>query len=142
MPPLRERTTDIPTLVEYYVKNYSIELGYSVKLTEDALQALCQYSWEGNIKQLRDNIYHAMVNCDPGESITPKAFSLTMTQPVKQTLIGDKLHQENVSMEDYFINFVLRNQAYMSETQLAKKLGISRKSLWERRNKLGLKRKK
>ena len=140
VPPLRERKTDIPVLVEYYVKNYSIELGYSVKLTEEALQALCQYSWEGNIKQLRDNIYQAMVNCDPGELITPAAFSLTKKQPVKQARIGEKLYQDNVSLEDYFINFVLRNQEYMSETQLAAKLGISRKSLWERRHKLGLKR--
>ena len=47
-----------------------------------------------------------------------------------------------LSLEDYFTRFVLENQAHMSETDLAEKLGISRKSLWQRRNKLGLNRKK
>lgn len=47
-----------------------------------------------------------------------------------------------LSLEDYFTRFVLENQSHMSETDLAKKLGISRKSLWQRRNKLGLNRKK
>ena len=47
-----------------------------------------------------------------------------------------------LSLEDYFTSFVLENQENMSETALAQKLGISRKSLWERRNKLGISRKK
>ena len=47
-----------------------------------------------------------------------------------------------LSLEDYFTRFVLENQDHMSETELAKRLGISRKSLWERRNKLGINRNK
>lgn len=46
------------------------------------------------------------------------------------------------SLDDYFIQFVQENEAELSETELAKKLGISRKSLWERRQKLGIPRKK
>lgn len=139
VPPLRERAADIPMLAKYYVKKYSIELGYNVTLTEDVLQELCQQDWEGNVKQLRDHIYQAMVNCDPGESI---ALGMTKTKPISQAPVENKIFQENVSLEDYFINYVLHNQQYMSETQLAKNLGISRKSLWERRNKLSLKRQK
>lgn len=48
----------------------------------------------------------------------------------------------DLSLEGYFTRFVLENQEHMSETDLAKKLGISRKSLWQRRNKLGINRKK
>ena len=48
----------------------------------------------------------------------------------------------HLSLEGYFTKFVLENQDHMSETDLAKKLGISRKSLWQRRNKLGINRKK
>lgn len=48
----------------------------------------------------------------------------------------------DLSLEDYFTQFVIENQDHMSETDLAKKLGISRKSLWQRRNKLGINRKK
>ena len=48
---------------------------------------------------------------------------------------------QNLSLDDYFQRFVLDNQDGMSETALAKKLGISRKCLWERRQKLGIPRK-
>ena len=50
--------------------------------------------------------------------------------------------QNNMSLESYFTQFVLENQQSMSETELANKLGISRKCLWERRQKLGIPRKK
>ena len=48
----------------------------------------------------------------------------------------------DLSLEGYFTKFILENQDHMNETDLAKKLGISRKSLWQRRNKMGLNRKK
>jgi DNA-binding NtrC family response regulator len=47
-----------------------------------------------------------------------------------------------MSLEEYFASFVTENQDQMSETVLAEKLGISRKNLWERRNKLGISRNK
>ncbi len=47
-----------------------------------------------------------------------------------------------LSLEDYFQHFVLEHQDAMTETELAKKLGISRKCLWERRQRLGIPRKK
>lgn len=51
-------------------------------------------------------------------------------------------NQENVSLDDYFIKFVQENESTLSETELAKRLGISRKNLWERRQKLGIPRRK
>src|SRR5690606_24226601 len=50
--------------------------------------------------------------------------------------------EEGLSLEDYFHRFILEHQEYMSETDLARKLGVSRKSLWERRQHLGIQRKK
>jgi two-component system response regulator AtoC len=43
-------------------------------------------------------------------------------------------------MEEYFRRFVLEHQEHMGETELAKRLGISRKALWEKRQKLGIPR--
>ena len=60
----------------------------------------------------------------------------THTATVTEAPAADK------SLDDYFIQFVQENEAQMSETELAKKLGISRKNLWERRQKLGIPRKK
>jgi len=50
--------------------------------------------------------------------------------------------EENLSLEDYFQHFVLEHQEHMTETELARKLGISRKCLWERRQRLGIPRRK
>jgi len=47
-------------------------------------------------------------------------------------------NNEDLSLEDYFQHFVLEHQDTLSETELAQKLGISRKNLWERRQKLGI----
>jgi DNA-binding NtrC family response regulator len=44
------------------------------------------------------------------------------------------------SLEEYFIKFVIEHEETLSETELANKLGISRKSLWERRQRLGIPR--
>ena len=49
---------------------------------------------------------------------------------------------EDLSLEDYFQHFVLEHQEHMTETELARKLGISRKCLWERRQRLGIPRRK
>ena len=49
---------------------------------------------------------------------------------------------EDLSLEDYFQHFVREHQDHMTETELARKLGISRKCLWERRQRLGIPRRK
>ena len=49
---------------------------------------------------------------------------------------------EDLSLEDYFQRFVLEHQDSMSETELAQKLGVSRKCLWERRQRFGIPRQK
>ena len=46
------------------------------------------------------------------------------------------------SLEDYFVKFVQQHQDQLTETELAEKLGISRKSLWERRQRLNIPRRK
>ena len=51
-------------------------------------------------------------------------------------------NNEELSLEDYFQRFVLDNQEHMNETELAKKLGISRKCLWERRQRFAIPRSK
>ncbi|MCZ6852429.1 MAG: sigma-54-dependent Fis family transcriptional regulator, partial [Gammaproteobacteria bacterium] len=49
---------------------------------------------------------------------------------------------DQTSLEDYFVSFVTTHQEQLTETELAEKLGISRKSLWERRQRLKIPRKK
>ena len=66
---------------------------------------------------------------------------VSQTPPPSRKAVHDNTGSAGLSLDDYFQRFVLENQDCMSETELAKKLGVSRKCLWERRQKLGIPRK-
>jgi DNA-binding NtrC family response regulator len=65
VPPLRSRTEDIPELVDYFLAQSCVELGRSKKaISEKALDILKNYSWPGNIRQLRNCIRTMVVMSD------------------------------------------------------------------------------
>ncbi|MES9879593.1 MAG: sigma-54-dependent Fis family transcriptional regulator, partial [Sedimenticola sp.] len=73
------------------------------------------------------------------EVITPELLAIEsggVAAPQTTTSNG------NLSLEAYFRQFVLEHQDGMTETELAKQLGISRKALWERRQRFGIPRQK
>lgn len=151
VPKLRERASDIPALIEYFVDRYSSELNLQISLSDQAWQALLDYSWPGNVQELQNTIYQGAILAEAGEVIDADMLGLgDAPQSHNEIAIDDVDVATNpaidapagLSLEDYFTSFVLENQENMSETALAQKLGISRKSLWERRNKLGISRKK
>ena len=66
IPPLRERTEDIPVLAEHFMKRYNSELNRSITgITEEASDYLKSREWPGNIRELQNNIERAMIAC-PG----------------------------------------------------------------------------
>jgi DNA-binding NtrC family response regulator len=69
LPPLRERAGDIPLLAQSFLREFALENGKPVSdFTVDALEALMNYSWPGNARELRTAIEHAVVLCR-GEKI-------------------------------------------------------------------------
>ena len=146
VPALRERSSDIPQLTDYFLDRFSAELGIQVEISPEGMNALIYYDWPGNVRELKNTLYQASILVDPETLISAAMLGLasedrTDTQVVHKngSVIPAATH---LSLEDYFINFVLDNQAHMCETALAEKLGISRKSLWQRRRKLGISRSK
>jgi DNA-binding NtrC family response regulator len=62
LPPLRERTGDIPLLAQGFLREFAKENGKPVnEFTADALECLMQFSWPGNVRELRTAIEHAVV---------------------------------------------------------------------------------
>jgi two-component system response regulator AtoC len=62
LPPLRERTGDIPLLAQSFLREFARENGKAVNdFTADALEALMNFSWPGNVRELRTAIEHAVV---------------------------------------------------------------------------------
>lgn len=158
LPPLRHRGKDILALAESILERRCIELNKTVAtFSPKAIQAITTYTWPGNVRELENVIERAVILND-GESIDNDLLNIDLelvnvTQirskrpivaqiadaPVEQS---DDVVQDDLSLEDYFQRFVLEHQDSMSETELARKLGVSRKCLWERRQRLGIPRKK
>ncbi|WP_017431303.1 sigma-54-dependent transcriptional regulator [Vreelandella jeotgali] len=154
LPPLREREDDVlaiaDILLDKALKRHSRE---GLRLSRAARQDLRDYPWPGNVRELENALERSVILAE-GYLIHPDDLGLapatTRPQPeadptpdsgLAETPPGDET-AEGVSLEDYFQHFVLEHQDQMSETELAQKLGISRKNLWERRQRLGIPRKK
>jgi transcriptional regulator with GAF, ATPase, and Fis domain len=62
MPPLRERTLDIPLLVDYFTRKFATSNGKRVAgVDEEALAAICGYHWQGNVRELEHAIERAVI---------------------------------------------------------------------------------
>ncbi|GIX31905.1 MAG: hypothetical protein KatS3mg124_2377 [Porticoccaceae bacterium] len=154
LPPLRERGKDILLLAEHLLERFCRQLGKGpLTLAPDAIQAITSYRWPGNIREMENAIQRAVILCDEGQPIGHELLGIDLSlveidpeepqrpEPApRRTLEGDRV--EGLSLEEYFTQFVLAHQDHMSETELAKKLGISRKCLWERRQRLGIPRRR
>lgn len=155
MPPLRERGKDIIEIAQQFLQRSCEKLGSPLlKFSDDACSTMIRYHWPGNVRELQNAIERAVILADDhlittdllGLDIEPDSLAqLESTFVSGKSLIAEsdsrERRPENLSLDDYFQRFVLENQDSMSETKLAKKLGVSRKCLWERRQKLGIPRK-
>lgn len=151
LPPLRERGKDILTLAETFVQRYCTELKKPpLVLSPEAIQAITTYTWPGNIRELENAIQRAVILCEDEREISHSllAIDLDLVKVDDDEPATDEARRrrtntdpnEDLSLEDYFQRFVLEHQDSMSETELARKLGVSRKCLWERRQRLGIPR--
>ncbi|MEQ9394180.1 sigma-54-dependent transcriptional regulator [Haliea sp.] len=159
LPPLRERGKDILHLAEKMLQVQSQRLDKGpMELSPRAIQAITTYQWPGNVRELEHAIERAVVLSETSE-IDNDALGIDLELVNINRIRGHgsnsvqvpALHTprsitsdptEDLSLEDYFQRFVLEHQDSMSETELAQKLGISRKCLWERRQRFEIPRKK
>ena len=141
LPALRDRQHDAIELAHHLLGRFCRKLGKPLlQISEDAVRAIEAYRWPGNVRELSNLIERAAILCD-GEEIDAKMLAIDSDA----SRIGDLSAAEGsapVSLEDYFIAYVTQHQDQLTETELAERLGISRKSLWERRQRLNMPRTK
>ncbi|MDQ7784191.1 MAG: sigma-54 dependent transcriptional regulator [Desulfomonilaceae bacterium] len=74
IPPLRDRKTDIPPLVEHFVSTLNKKMGLKIQhITREAKDALLAYEWKGNVRELQNVLERAMILA-PGEAISLEGF--------------------------------------------------------------------
>ncbi|MBD3898438.1 sigma-54-dependent Fis family transcriptional regulator [Halomonas sp. ML-15] len=153
LPPLREREEDILTLADALLDSACHRHErQGLKLSRAARREIRDYLWPGNVRELENALERGVILAeghlihpdDLGLHPTPVTRPTQSTSPAPQSAPAttESISEEDLSLEDYFQHFVLEHQDQMSETELAQKLGISRKCLWERRQRLGIPRKK
>ena len=136
LPPLRERKGDIPILVEYFLKRLSTQSGKEIKeLSPSAMQSLINYNWPGNVRELENVLEYAFV-LTKGKVIEAKAL------PPALRSSGISWNKDKIaSLEDNEKKFLIEmlNEFSWNKLQVAKRLGISRSTLYAKLKKYNLK---
>ena len=147
IPPLRERGPDIAAMANWFATQLADKLDMQPRaFSKNSLEQIARHPWPGNVRELQNAVERALVMCD--DSLLALDLPVGLDQP-ESTITPDRGPEKKIddsadelSLEDYFQRFVLQHQDAMNETELAQKLGISRKSLWERRQRFGMPRTK
>lgn len=155
LPALRERGADVNEIANAFLLRQSARINRTdLKFAPGAEQAIRHYSWPGNVRELENAVERAVILSESPEISTELlGIDIELSDLEDDDFIGlapqqgggsNTSHEptEDLSLEDYFQHFVLEHQDHMTETELARKLGVSRKCLWERRQRLGIPRRK
>ncbi|HEX4695676.1 sigma-54 dependent transcriptional regulator [Sphingomonas sp.] len=152
IPPLRERTGDIPALARHLLARIADQPGLRpLGITDDALALLGRYDWPGNVRQLQNALFRAAVLCD-GDALTLGDFpqiaalgSARVASPVGQmaTSGGVTLFKPDGNMralEDIEADVIrLAIGHYRGRmTEVARRLGIGRSTLYRKLGELGI----
>jgi len=141
LPPLRERMSDLPPLIAFFLEELRREFTKKVRgLSLEAGQLLTNYSWPGNIRELRNVLERAFILCDSEmievEHLPPELLSPPPAQAEEDFRF--KLPPEGIALASVERDFI-RQALEMSggnQVRAAKLLGISRDALRYRMKKL------
>ncbi|RMG74051.1 MAG: sigma-54-dependent Fis family transcriptional regulator [Nitrospirae bacterium] len=137
LPPLRERREDIPLLIEHFLQRYNSRLGKQVSFSKDAVSALMEYHFPGNVREL-ENIVERMVTLCEGDRVTREDLpSHLFKKGAHEELELQPLTKVAQEAEKQYIVRVLR-QTGGNRSRAASVLGISRKTLWEKMRQYGI----
>jgi Nif-specific regulatory protein len=160
IPPLRERTDDIPFLVDYFLEKYNKQYDKDIsRISREVLDTLMNYSWPGNVRELESCIERAVVLSQSGtiglnllpinmRTMGRKASAADMGEPeeVIQRLVKSirrsgtrhNLHQRIISrVEKALIQQVLESNDY-TQIKAAEELGLSRNTVRRKIKELGI----
>jgi transcriptional regulator with PAS, ATPase and Fis domain len=148
--PLRERRDELPALVNHFVTRAAQEFGKGrLEIAEETMERLLLYRWPGNVRQLQNELRRMVALAEPNSTLEPTSISddILRAMPIFRTEPHTG-HELAVRLHDKLLPTLSRVECEMIKTALrdnhgkvdavAKALGISRKGLYLKRQRLGL----
>jgi transcriptional regulator with PAS, ATPase and Fis domain len=149
--PLRERRDEIPTLINHFLMRAAEEFRKShLRLAEETMERLVLHAWPGNVRQLQNEIRRIVALAEPGTVLRPDVLSGDIVKATAGIAFasapkanetggppGEKLNPALSRIERAMIKAALSEHHGRVEA-VAKALGISRKGLYLKRQRLGL----
>jgi len=141
LPPLRERSNDIPLLLHYFVDQFNTEFKKQVQgIAPDAMTRLQTYGWPGNIRELRNAVERAML-LGEGKQLTIADFPMIANGRVKLTEAVE-LPANGIDLEQLERSLVVQalERSGWNQTRAAALLGLNRDQIRYRIEKFKLER--
>jgi DNA-binding NtrC family response regulator len=147
IPPLRERRSDVPVLIDYFVNKHTRGTDRKITIEGDAKKLLLDYHYPGNVRQLESALERAILLCE-NDTITLEDLPPEMTQSRAAGASasgGDsqfKLPPEGVNFEDVERSLIMQamDRTDNNITKSAKLLGLTFRTLQYRLEKFGIKK--
>ncbi len=147
LPPLRERKSDIPLLIDHFIKKYSKSIKKGIKgITSDAIKKCMNYDWNGNVRELENAVQRAMVIAK-GEYLKAHDFILEVLsirdKDDDRGIDVDKMDYKNAlqyytdKIDKIYINKAMKEAKY-NKKEAAKILGISERTLYYKLSRMGI----
>lgn len=134
LPPLRERSADIVLLAKAFLDRYASESRKKIKgFSSQVIEALERYTWPGNVRELENRIKRSVIMSE-GKKITLEDLEMQSVAGVKENIL---LKDARETLEkELILKAIARNENNL--TKAASDLGISRPTLYDLMQKLGI----
>ncbi|MDH5739964.1 MAG: sigma-54 dependent transcriptional regulator, partial [Nitrospira sp.] len=145
LPPLRERSEDIPLLAKHFLeKRLEEERRSHIEFGKEAMELLTRYAWPGNVRELENFVEQAFIWSQHATEITPEHLPTSIKSDSRSTSLRDDTLAGRMSLEKAVMEFereiildALKRTNYV-QTHAANLLGISRRMLKYRMDTLGV----
>ncbi len=136
IPPLRERTEDIPTLVKHFLKKYKAPA--DISFSPQALNMLKEYTWPGNIREMQ-NLVERCIILRQSKTIKSEDLNLIIRED-QASVLNPFIPEQGISLEEIEKSYIVKalEKANHNQSQAARLLKIPRHVLLYRIEKYGL----
>jgi len=136
LPSLRERKEDIPLLCQHFLEKYNLKENKRIlRFSSDAMQTLMDFDWPGNVRQLENAVSHAVILAQ-GEDIRRRHLPRFLKE------VGDEARPTSLAETERLLILRVLKEVGWNKHEAARRLRVSRSTLYSKIRRFGLSRSK